>query len=279
MPSRSAATRRLLGLALFGFALLAGSAQAAGFDCKRARTTVEISICADPGLSRLDSEMNDLYRQIQSETVGVDGETGRRIDPIAAEQQRWLARRNACADRACLDRAYRDRLAQMKRDWSEALAPSASAPGPAVYRYGRHGDFKVFIADFRRAVAAGDRAAVAKMTAQPFLDYSQGESCLNRPDPCDAEQRRHDASAGSEREVIGLYDRIITAAVRSALQANKIRAYSQRIDAAKDENGEVPSPGPIGPGEYLLDSEDLHAQRVFKKVGGVYKMQRVPFYS
>lgn len=279
MPSRSAAIRRLFALALTGFVLLAGSAQAAGFDCKHARTTVEISICADPGLSRLDSEMNELYRQIQSETAGVDGETGRRIDPIAAEQQRWLARRNACVDRACLDRAYRDRLAQMKRDWSDALEPSARAPGPAVYRYERHGDFKVFIADFRRAVAAGDRAAVAKMTAQPFADFSHGSSCLPGNDPCDARQRKQSASARNQAEVIAKYDRILTAAVRSALKADRVRAYSRKLDSGEDENGEVQAASAIEPGEYLLENDDAEQQRVFKRVDGVYKLQRIPFYS
>lgn len=281
MPDHFAALRAALraALALFALLTLAGTAQAAGFDCKRARSTVEISICADPELSRMDSEMNALYRDLQAETAGIDGETGRRIDPLAAEQQRWLGRRNACTDRACLQRAYRERLAQMQRDAAQAgLEPGSTAAAP-VYRYERHGDFQVFIADFRRAVAADDRAAVAKMTAQPFLDYSQGESCIDRDEPCSAEQRRHDASARNPREVVALYERIITAPVRAALRANKIRAYSERIDAARDENGEVPVPGPIGVGEYLLDSEDPQAQRVFKKVGGAYKLQRVPFYS
>lgn len=291
MASGFFAPRAAFGFAAFALLALAGTAQAAGFDCKRARSTVEISVCADPELSRMDSEMNALYREIQAETAGVDGETGRRIDPLAAEQQRWLGRRNACADRACLQHAYRERLAQMKREWSQVSgeaapadaeastdAPAAAADSP-VYRYARHDDFKVFIADFRRAVAADDRIAVAKMTAQPFLDYSQGESCLDRDEPCSAEQRRHDASARNPREVIALYERIITAPVRAALRAGKIRAYSARIDAARDETGHVPVPGPIGVGEYLLDSEDPQAQRVFKKVGGVYKLQRVPFYS
>lgn len=291
MPDHFAATRAALALAAFALLTLAGAAQAAGFDCKLARSTVEIGICADSELSRMDSEMNALYRELQAETAGIDGETGRRIDPIAAEQQRWLGRRNACTDRACLQRAYRERLAQMKREASrlggtdaadadaDASAAETGAASAPVYRYERHGDFQVFIADFRRAVAADDRAAVAKMTAQPFLDYSQGESCIDRDEPCSAEQRRHDASARNPREVVALYERIITAPVRAALRANKIRAYSERIDAARDENGEVPVPGPIGVGEYLLDSEDPQAQRVFKKVGGAYKLQRVPFYS
>lgn len=266
----------------------AAVSHAAGFDCKRARTLVETTICADPELSRLDSEMNRLYRQIQAETAGVDGDTGRRVDPIAAEQKRWLDGRNECRDVACLRGAYQQRIAQMRRDWPDALPPAparatpaqAAAPAAAgAYRYDRHDDFQIFLADLRKAVAADDRAAVAKMTAQPFADYSHGSSCLPDSDPCDARQRKQSASARNQAEVLAQYDRIISPAVRAALKANRVRGYSKRIDESKDENGEVQSTGPIDAGEYLLENDDVFSQRVFKRVKGVYKLQRIPFYS
>ncbi|ROU08680.1 DUF1311 domain-containing protein [Lysobacter enzymogenes] len=278
---RSQALRAGAALALLA---VAGLSQAAGFDCRRARTQVEKTICADAELSRLDSEMNELYRQIRAETRGVDGETGKQVDPIAAENARWLEGRNECRDPACIRSAYQQRIAQMRRDWAQALPPPASAPAaPAkdknAYRYDRHGDFKIFIADFRKAVAADDRAAVAKMTARPFADFSHGSSCLPGNDPCDAQQRQQSASARDAAEVAAKYDRILTASVRAALKANRVRAYSRKRDSGEDENGEVQAPGVIEQGEYLLENDDIHGQRVFKRVDGVYKLQRIPFYS
>lgn len=276
---RSPASRAGAALALLA---VAGLAQAAGFDCRRARTTVEKTICADAGLSRLDSEMNALYRQIRAETRGVDGETGRPVDPLAAENARWLEGRNQCRDAACIRSAYEQRIAQLRRDWAQALPPQAQAArgkGKNEYRYDRHGDFAVFIADFRKAVAAGDRAAVARMTARPFADFSRGSSCLPGNDPCDAQQRRQSASARDEAEAIAKYERIVTAAVRAALAANRVRGYSRALDSGEDENGDVQAPGAIDPGEYLLENDDVREQRVFKRVDGVYKLQRIPFYS
>lgn len=276
---RSHALRAGAALALLA---VAGLSQAAGFDCRRARTPVEKMICADAELSRLDSEMNDLYRQIRAETRGVDGESGREVDPIAAENARWLEGRNECRDPACIRSAYQQRIAQMRRDWAQALpAPAQAAPAKDKYdyRYDRHGDFKVFIADFRKAVAADDRAAVAKMTARPFADFSHGSSCLPGNDPCDAQQRKQSASARDAAEVVAKYDRILTASVRAALKANRVRAYSRKRDSGEDENGEVQAPGVIEQGEYLLENDDIYSQRVFKRVDGVYKLQRIPFYS
>lgn len=280
---RSHALRAGAALALLA---VAGLSQAAGFDCRRARTQVEKTICADAELSRLDSEMNELYRQIRAETRGVDGETGKQVDPIAAENARWLEGRNECRDPACIRSAYQQRIAQMRRDWAQALPPPASATATAApakdknaYRYDRHGDFKIFIADFRKAVAADDRAAVAKMTARPFADFSHGSSCLPGNDPCDAQQRQQSASARDAAEVAAKYDRILTASVRAALKANRVRAYSRKRDSGEDENGEVQAPGVIEQGEYLLENDDIHGQRVFKRVDGVYKLQRIPFYS
>jgi uncharacterized protein YecT (DUF1311 family) len=57
MPRRLAA---LLGLVPIAFALPAG---AASFDCAKARTKVEKLICADPQLSRQDSELAAAYAE------------------------------------------------------------------------------------------------------------------------------------------------------------------------------------------------------------------------
>jgi len=264
----------------------AAAAAAPGFDCRRAQRPVERRICASAELSQRDAELNRLYRQIQAETAGVDGADGRRIDPLAAGQTAWLARRDACADEACLLRAYDRRIAELRRDWAQALdtpaASASAAPAPSaskpVYRYERHGDFDVFIDDFRRAVAAEDRAAVARMSARPFADYATGLSCVNPEDGCTAEERRATRSSRTPDEFSAKYERVFSPTVREALRARRIRAYDPAVDEVRDESGEVEVVGPIAPGEYLLEDEDIFEQRVFRRIDGAYKLARVPFY-
>ena len=111
-----------LFLAIF-LASVCGTPMAASFDCARARTHVEHLICASPGLSRLDDEMGALYAKIESETAGVDGDTGAVLDPLNDEQSRWLGHvRDRCMTVGCLKRVYLHRIRQMKAKWKDALS-------------------------------------------------------------------------------------------------------------------------------------------------------------
>jgi hypothetical protein len=79
------------------------------FDCRYARSPVELAICADPDLADKDRRMALLY-----ERAG-----GSRFGPVDPSQWRWLAARNACrragpALEACISRAYEDRIAELE---------------------------------------------------------------------------------------------------------------------------------------------------------------------
>ena len=273
---------RLCSAAVLSLALSGAAAAAApGFDCRQARSAVERRICASAGLSQRDAELNRLYRRIQAETAGVEGVSGHRIDPLAAGQAGWLAERDACADEACLLRVYDRRIAELRRDWAQALdAPATPAPitSAPAYRYERHGEFEVFIDDFRRAVAADDRAAVARMSARPFADYATGLSCVNVEDGCSAQELRATRSSRTPDEFRANYDRVFSPTVREALRARRVRAYDPAVDEVRYENGEVEVVGPIARDEYLLEDDDIFEQRVFRKIDGAYKLARVPFY-
>ncbi|MBQ0821475.1 lysozyme inhibitor LprI family protein [Microvirga terrae] len=92
------------------------AAQAASFDCAKARTPDEKAICADRGLNDQDVEMAVLYTQLKP-LLGM-GARGDMEDAQAA----WLKRREACGeDRSCLSKAYEDRVLQLRNGF-EALA-------------------------------------------------------------------------------------------------------------------------------------------------------------
>ena len=90
--------------------LMAGGAQAASFNCNRARTPDELTICATLKLNDQDVRMAQLY-DIAQHLVAMGGRGA-----IQDDQQAWLVKRRACgADRTCLARAYTRRLAELNK--------------------------------------------------------------------------------------------------------------------------------------------------------------------
>jgi len=82
--------------------MLSSLAHGAGFDCERASTKDEYTICANDTLSRLDSELSDIYAIVSKE-----------VD-IKAEQIAWIKRRRLCKeDVGCIEELYRDRIAEL----------------------------------------------------------------------------------------------------------------------------------------------------------------------
>lgn len=87
-------------------------AQAASFDCAKARKPAEIAVCKHRDLSELDTQMASLwyaYRRIPM----LMGGSGVRMD----DAHTFLRRRAACgSSTGCLRRVYRARIRQLKHD-------------------------------------------------------------------------------------------------------------------------------------------------------------------
>lgn len=97
---------------------IAALSHAAGFNCAKAKTTTEKLICSDSALSALDSKLKSVFEEAQSETSGLNGETGEVIDPVGKEQKRWIRQvRDACSDIDCLKSAYTSRIDKINRTW------------------------------------------------------------------------------------------------------------------------------------------------------------------
>lgn len=85
---------------------------AASFDCKKAHTYVEKTICKDDqkfnyGLSKLDRHMNAAYHMLLLRSD--------HPEMIRVEQRRWLKERNTCKSYDCIKKAYLDRLRTMHK--------------------------------------------------------------------------------------------------------------------------------------------------------------------
>lgn len=86
----------------------ASPATAASFNCYGRLTLVETVICANPGLSNLDSQMAGIYYQHMANAP----RAARNV--IRRDQKSWLGGRNACgASVGCLRNAYNDRINEL----------------------------------------------------------------------------------------------------------------------------------------------------------------------
>lgn len=86
-----------------------GPAQAASFDCTRARAADERVICGNRALEDRDVEMTTIYGLL----VHVVPMGSR--DALRRDQAAWLSRRGRCGgSAACIRRAYDERIAALR---------------------------------------------------------------------------------------------------------------------------------------------------------------------
>lgn len=79
-------------------------AHATSFDCKKASTYVEKTICSSPLLGKLDDALADNYRDMLASDLGDGGAD------LKKEQRAWVAQRNKCTSEKCLVDQYRKRV-------------------------------------------------------------------------------------------------------------------------------------------------------------------------
>ncbi len=93
---------RLLSLAVLCLTLQGfGKANAASFDCNKAMTYVEKTICSNPELSTLDDLMANNYRVMRAAGIGAGAQSH-----LKQSQRDWIKVRNKCTSIACLKFQY-----------------------------------------------------------------------------------------------------------------------------------------------------------------------------
>jgi uncharacterized protein YecT (DUF1311 family) len=75
------------------------------FDCAKASSFSEKTICTDTLLGKLDGALAENYKYMLASDIG----DGARND-LKATQRKWLAERNKCTDNQCLANAYQKRI-------------------------------------------------------------------------------------------------------------------------------------------------------------------------
>jgi hypothetical protein len=106
-----AATILLPALLLLASPLL----RAASFDCDKATSAVEKIICGDSKLSDLDGKLGRLYGDVLANLSGSGTEQ------VKGAQRAWMQKRNSCNNGKCLTVVYEARLAELNRQYQQAL--------------------------------------------------------------------------------------------------------------------------------------------------------------
>jgi hypothetical protein len=103
-------------IALFG--LLSTQAIAASFDCNKAASWLEKTVCSDPELSKLDEQLGKAYQDALA-SLSPEGQ-----EETKQYQRQWLKQLPGCQSDGCLEDSYKERIEQLQHslikfpDWT-----------------------------------------------------------------------------------------------------------------------------------------------------------------
>jgi uncharacterized protein YecT (DUF1311 family) len=146
-------------------AWFAPASQAASFDCEKAATEVEKTVCSNSELSRLDEALDQAYSAAHA---------GAGKERMRATQLRWIAQRNACKVQECIRNAYLARLEAL-----EMTLPTKADPWEAtkfIWKDGHH--------RFRLMRGRGTDVCEAYMAMLRGTYFKRPPYC-DRPEPTD----------------------------------------------------------------------------------------------
>ncbi len=93
-----------------------GSLNAASFNCKKAGTFIEHTICGDDKLSKLDEDLAKAYKKARK-----NGDA----KAIKKEQRKWLkTTRKSCKNVKCLRKVYAQRVDELNGNTKSSSAPT-----------------------------------------------------------------------------------------------------------------------------------------------------------
>lgn len=122
--------KAVLTAALVLAAASPASARGPSFDCTRAGSWTERTICADPELSALDEEMANAFAAARAATSGAEREN------LLPYHRNWLSRRAECwnasgtGQEACLKQRYLERIRELRDIAAGRSDPTVPVPAP-----------------------------------------------------------------------------------------------------------------------------------------------------
>ena len=175
-----------------GVCLLSTYANSASFDCKKATTWVEKTICESTELSKLDEAMAKKYKNdLINESNDKDSK-----DWVTYEQRTWLKfQRNTCKDTSCLIREYKEYIEEKSHDAlskSDSNKPNRSDL-PSKNAFGKFSEstqISMYNPDTERwddAEEAENSISIHKVANKPYLAIIEGVLIFTNAHTCEIE--------------------------------------------------------------------------------------------
>ena len=181
----------LVTISIVGVTLLSIHANSASFDCNKASTWVEKTICKSPELSKLDEAMAKKYiKDLNNAANDEDSEVYKNNAII--DQKLWLNfQRNTCKDTKCLIREYEEHIGEKTgSDWNDDLGSSDFPDKNAFGEFSKNFQISVYNVDGKRKNTLQDATntlSINKVGNKPYLSIIEGVLIFTNAHTCEIE--------------------------------------------------------------------------------------------
>lgn len=181
----------LTTISTLGIYLLSTYANSASFDCNKASTWVEKTICKSPELSKLDEAMAKKYiKDLNNAANDEDSEVYKNNAII--DQKLWLKfQRNTCKDTKCLIREYEEHIGEKTgSDWNDDLDSSDLPDKNAFGEFSKNFQISVYNLDGKRNNTFQDATntlSINKVDNKPHISVIESILIFNNLHTCEIE--------------------------------------------------------------------------------------------
>lgn len=178
-------------ISILGTTLLPAAAHSASFDCKKAATWVEKTVCANAELSKLDDAMANKYkRDLANIANEEDIETYK--NNMIIDQKLWLNfQRNTCKDTKCLIREYKEYIGEKTYyDWNDEQSSYDFPNKNAFGEFSKNFQISIYNIDGKRKNTLQDATnalSINKVDNKPYLSIIEGVLIFNNAHTCEVE--------------------------------------------------------------------------------------------
>ena len=182
----------LATISILGISLLSTYANSASFDCSKASTWVEKTICKSPELSKLDEAMAKKYRKDLTNAANDEDSEIYKKNAII-DQKLWLNfQRNTCKDTKCLIREYEEYIEEKTySDWNDELSSSDLPDKNAFGEFSKNFQISVYNVDGKRKNTLQDATntlSINKIGHKPYSSIIEGILVFNNAHTCEIEE-------------------------------------------------------------------------------------------
>jgi len=180
-------------ISILGACLFSTYANAASFDCNKATTWVEKTVCDSPELSKLDDAMAKKYKSNLATSSNYEDSKAFK-DRFIANQRTWLTfQRNTCKSEECLIREYKEYIEEQTDygvawDFSDELSRSDLPSKNAFGNFSQKSQISIYNSDTQRWEESGEATntvSIHSVTDKPHLSIIDGVLIFTNAHTCD----------------------------------------------------------------------------------------------